>query len=123
MSNLPVGAEEITLFTNGDGEFTTHPKCREWTEAFIQFAKRKLGESPTWRLNAYIRGATFLTFDGFSSDGHAVFAITIGMSSKEIALPEITDDCQFDMVLPGIIDALSFFRELASTSEHEITLV
>lgn len=123
MSNLPVGAEEITLFTNGDGEFTTHPKCREWTEAFIQFAKRKLGESPTWRLNAYIRGATFLTFDGFSSDGHAVFAITIGMSSKEITLPAFTDDCQVDMVLPGIVDAFCFFRELACMPEQGIVMV
>lgn len=123
MSNLSIGAEEIILITDGDGEFTTHPICREWTEAFIRFAKRKLGVSPTWRLGAYIRGATFLTFDGFSSDGHAVFAITIGMSSNKIALPEFTDDFQFDMALPGIVDALCFFRELACMPEHGIVMV
>lgn len=123
MSNESIGIEEIILLTDGDGQFITHPICREWTEAFIQFAKSKLGESPRWRLGAYIRGATFLTLDGFSSDGHAVFAITIGVSSKEITLPAFTDDCQVDMVLPGIVDAFCFFRELACMSEQEIVMV
>ena len=104
--------QEIRLANCDDGQFNRSLACQAWTNQLVTYIKDRLGISPRIRLHSYRSGkSTLLTIDASSSSRKVDVNITILLSESRIYLSAPADN-QFDIELPGVVDALSLVESI-----------
>ncbi|CAG1021864.1 hypothetical protein MTYM_01304 [Methylococcales bacterium] len=109
--------KEIRLEDCDDGlQFSRTPACQIWTRQLVSFIIEKVGIAPKIKINAYKHGRyTMVSMDidpGFSQFGQPAIEMSITLSSSRIYLPAPADT-QFDIDLPGIVDAFNLIGTVA----------
>ena len=112
---------DIRLTDCDDGyEFQASPLCKEWMHHLALHVARELGASPRIRMFAYRHGSsTLLAVDVYAAQTDRIcINITIFLTGKYIRLSAPADN-QFDIALPGIVDALHLTASLRSIIQYE----
>jgi len=105
---------EVRLNDCEDGTLGHVPVLQDWARKVASFIVEKLGMGPSIQIYPYCHaGSTHLAVDIYNDRTHDYVAITILLADTNIYLCGPAGK-QFDIALPGIIDAFSLVRALLS---------
>jgi len=110
---LPSAWNEIQFGGCDDGDFRINPDCQAWVRQLATFVVARLGELPRFRIFVYVAGYTHLAIDAYNRVTDDAMCITVALTESAIFLCGPAGD-QFDIALPGIIDALHLAGSLLS---------
>lgn len=97
---------EIRFSGCDDGHILRRKDCLDWIERYGRYLQTHLGPSTRIRLYPYRYGcSSWLAIDAYNAENDSL-AATILVTQGEMHLCAPRDN-QMDLVLPGIVDALS----------------